>query len=169
MTSVASGRCDRNTGWQVFWYNFFRSKYWEDLKFDFAWTFIIAIAMLSLLCFVSSENRTNCVNCSTQHLFRNPLGNIDINYLAQSPSYFPNYMQERASLLGRFRKVRPEVSFINYEKLNVVKNWQSHIEWTFSILVQWIHRSYNLWSYWLSIANTETLIKIIKSWETNSK
>jgi hypothetical protein len=53
------------------------------------------------------------------HLFGNLLGNIDINCLAHLPSYSPNYMQERACLLGRFRKVQPEVSFINYEKFTI--------------------------------------------------
>jgi hypothetical protein len=82
----------------------------------------MAIAILGLLCFVSAENATNCVNCSTQHLFGNLLGNIDINCLAHLPSYSPNYMQERACLLARFRKVQPKVSFINYEKLIIVEN-----------------------------------------------
>jgi hypothetical protein len=107
----------------------------------------MAIAMRGLLCFVSAENTTNCVNCRTQHLFGNLLGNFDINCLAHLPSYSPNYMQERACLLGRFRKVQPEISFINYEKLIIVKNLQSHIECTFSISCEMNpYRSHNLWS-----------------------
>jgi hypothetical protein len=96
--------------------------------------------------FVSAEKTTNCVNCRTQHLFGNMLGNIDINCPAHLPSYSPNYMQERACLLARFRKLQPEVSFINYEKLFVVKNLQSHLHVHSPFFVQCIHRSYNLWS-----------------------
>ncbi len=93
----------------------------------------MTIAMLVLLCFVGAENTTNCVNCRTQHLFGNLLGNIDINCVEHLPSYSPNYMQERVCLLGRFRKACPEISFINYENFIMVKNLQSHIECTFSI------------------------------------
>jgi hypothetical protein len=80
--------------------------------------------------FVSAEKTTNCVNCRTQHLFGNMLGNIHINCLAHLPSYSPNYMQERSCLLARFRKLQPEVS------LFVVKNLQSHLHVHSPFLVQ---------------------------------